>query len=147
MKINAINNVSQPFGAKVNLHAQNKKALFNANLEEKLFKIDSSSKTSIEETVKNYADRLGIKEVNLLLREGVNSVKQSEYGDLLIIKSGPKFSTMRFDNTTSDSELSATILGNIQENYNLINNNKKGIEDIEINKPQETVGSKLNIFG
>ena len=98
-------------GAEVVLSKASKKATYYPNLEKFLNKN--------QYVIENYADKHGFKKVMLDLRDGVKN-KYNEHGDCLIIGSGPEPTVMKFDNTTSEAETSATILGNIQKNYNLI---------------------------
>ena len=117
MNINTTNNLQPSFGTKIKLSCP-QNAMFKINFIEKLYEKNPNSKDSILSVAKTYANRHGIKELNIALRKGA---KVNEHGDLLLVCAGPKTTTMRFDNNTTSAELSGNILHNIQENYNIMN--------------------------
>ena len=147
MKINSLDTKHCSFGSIIKLPPNNK-ALFYMNLEEMLYNKDIYSKKSVADIVEQFAEKHGIKAVNLRLLERASeemfllqqklkkrlssrlglpqqvhagNVIGNNSGDLLVINCGPKTTTIRFDNSTSKGHLSGAILGNIQENYNIIN--------------------------
>ena len=88
-------------------------------------------------------------EVENVAKNFNKQVKIAQSGDVLLINSGTitsKFNPERLQNPEKD--FAQNIINNIKGNLIAEERGlKKGIEYIEINKPQETVGSKLNIVG
>lgn len=132
MNITAINNTQPNFGAKIVFAKINLQSKQNSNLIDALYKINPNSKTSLAKTIENYAEKHGFKEVLLrldALKDNIaperKLVAQNNDGDILTILCDGSETFMQFSETTSERQLSANILGTIQDAYNLLHKRLK----------------------